>query len=350
MFSEQLDSDSKFWTKSLTSTIGLGALWRFPYLLYTNNGATFLLPFIIIMIFLGIPQYFLELSLGQYFQESMLYIYQKPGKKYGGVTFSIFLLCLLIGCYYIYVVAFALLYIFHLVGGTLPWNSDDEITLETIGVYNNFFKENILRFSEEPGERFNFNFPLLGSYALVSLLVYFMIRRELITNSKAILIKVAIPFVFLLLILAKLFTQKGFLYGFFKLTIPHTINFIHPGSWVAAAEQVLFQLSLGAGTLINLGAIRRKKSSVLKPCFILPMLNTVGSCLSGIVIYGFLGFLSNKFNSDIENFDLKSEGLIFTVYPMIFHDVFYGKFFLGLFLVVFIISGIDSQVKLEFNY
>lgn len=345
MFSEQLDSDTQFWMKSLTSTIGLGAIWRFPYLLYNNNGAEFLIPFLVFIVFMGIPQYFLEISVGQYFQESVFYIYQKPGKKFGGVVYSIFLLCLLIGCYYIYIFSYATLYLYHLFFGDLPWAQDGDLqTMMTES--NTFFKENILKFSETKSEMFEINFPLLAAFALCSTLTYFTIRRELLKDYRLVLAKVALPFVILLLLVLKVFTLPGFFYGFYHLTIPNVLNLMNPRSWVAAAEQVLFQLSLGAGTLTNLGAIRRKKSSVLKPCFILPILNGIGSCITAVLIYGFLGYLSKTYDLQIDDMPLKGEGMMFTVYPMIFSTLQYGKFFFGIFLMIFIISGIDSQVTI----
>lgn len=350
MFTEQLDSDTEFWTKSLSSTIGLGALWRFPYLLYRNKGAPFFIPFLIITVFLGIPQYFLELSLGQYFQESVFYIYQKPGKKYTGVTYTIFLLCILIGSYYIYIISFALLYIYFIFTGMIPWIDDTNDLKEMMEESNVFFKQRILNFSEDLDNRFLFNFPLLFAYTAITLVVYFLTRRRIGISSWVIFVKVAMPFVIILLLIGKIAILPGFLLGFYHLVIPNLANLMHPNSWVAAAEQVLFQLSLGAGTLINLGAIRRKKSSILKPCFILPILNALGSTLNGILIYGFFGYLATKYEMDIDNLPVSGEGLVFYAYPMIF-SLFgeYGKILLGIFFVIFLITGIDSQVPFSFN-
>lgn len=348
MFTEQLDSDTEFWTKSLSSTIGLGALWRFPYLLYRNKGAPFFIPFLIIMVFLGIPQYFLELSLGQYFQESVFYIYLKPGKKYTGVNYTIFLLCLIIGSYYIYIISFAILYIYFIFTGLIPWIDEQNDLQGMMEESNVFFKQRILNFSEDLNDRFLFNFPLLLAYTITVLAVYFLIRRRIGISSWIIFAKVALPFVVIFLLIGKIAFLPGFLLGFYHLTIPNVATMMHPNSWVAAAEQVLFQLSLGAGTLINQGAIRRKKSSIMKPCFVLPLLNALASSLNGILIYGFFGYLAGKFEMDIDALPVKGEGLVFYAYPMIF-TMFgdYGKILLGLFFGVFVITGIDSQVRLQ---
>ncbi|CAN7977344.1 unnamed protein product [Ixodes persulcatus] len=47
-------------------SVGLGNIWRFPYMAYVNGGAAFLIPYIILMITVGKPMYYLELILGQF--------------------------------------------------------------------------------------------------------------------------------------------------------------------------------------------------------------------------------------------------------------------------------------------
>ena len=56
----------EFFVSSLGLAVGLGNIWRFPYVCYQNGGGTFLIPYIIMLFFVGIPGLFFEQSIGQY--------------------------------------------------------------------------------------------------------------------------------------------------------------------------------------------------------------------------------------------------------------------------------------------
>ena len=61
----------EFFVSSLGLAVGLGNIWRFPYVCYQNGGGTFLIPYILMLIFVGIPALFFEQSTGQYAREGV---------------------------------------------------------------------------------------------------------------------------------------------------------------------------------------------------------------------------------------------------------------------------------------
>lgn len=66
---EKWGSDFEFWMTALGAAVGYGSIWRLPYLINQHGGGAFLIPYTLILLIFGIPQYFLEFSIGQYFRE-----------------------------------------------------------------------------------------------------------------------------------------------------------------------------------------------------------------------------------------------------------------------------------------
>jgi len=106
--------------------VGLGNLWRFPYLVYENGGGTFLIPYIIALCTLGIPMFILELGLGQLLRQGTVNMWVRlglPRLRGAGVaaTWTTFMAAL----YYLVIVAWTIFYIGQIAGsfssGTLPW-------------------------------------------------------------------------------------------------------------------------------------------------------------------------------------------------------------------------------------
>lgn len=84
----QWNNHCEFFLSSLGLAVGLGNLWRFPYICYINGGGTFLIPYILSLLFVGLPLFFLEMALGQYAGLSCTKIYRRiaPGNYFFLVT------------------------------------------------------------------------------------------------------------------------------------------------------------------------------------------------------------------------------------------------------------------------
>lgn len=77
---EHYDSFFQYVLSVLGFTVGYGGLWRFPYLVYDNGGGVFLIPYLICMIFFGMPLLYLEAAVGQMHQQTIPKIYTKINK------------------------------------------------------------------------------------------------------------------------------------------------------------------------------------------------------------------------------------------------------------------------------
>eukprot|EP00105_Crassostrea_gigas_P036551 XP_019920699.1 PREDICTED: sodium- and chloride-dependent glycine transporter 1 [Crassostrea gigas] len=100
--------------------VGLGNVWRFPYLVYRNGGGAFFIPYIIMLIFCGIPLLYMELAFGQYASLGPTTVWRAV-PIFKGIGISMVLASTLVGIYYNMVNAWAFHYLFSSMMAALPW-------------------------------------------------------------------------------------------------------------------------------------------------------------------------------------------------------------------------------------
>jgi solute carrier family 6 amino acid transporter-like protein 5/7/9/14 len=100
--------------------VGLGNVWRFPYLTYRNGGGAFLIPFILMLFLIGIPLFFLELNFGQFASLGPIAIWRvSPIMK--GLGFAMVFTNLMVALYYNVIISWCLYYLFASMTSKLPW-------------------------------------------------------------------------------------------------------------------------------------------------------------------------------------------------------------------------------------
>lgn len=102
-------------------TVGFGSFWRFPYLLYKNGGGAFLIPYILSMLFLGIPLFYMETLVGQMKQKSLPYIFSSIHKAYKMLGVAIVLVGFHIGSYYNIIITYSYRFLFSAFYNPLPY-------------------------------------------------------------------------------------------------------------------------------------------------------------------------------------------------------------------------------------
>ncbi|XP_070197949.1 sodium- and chloride-dependent glycine transporter 1-like [Littorina saxatilis] len=109
--------------------VGLGNVWRFPYLAYRNGGATFLFPYILMLIVAGLPLFFIELALGQFASEGPITVW-KMSPFFSGIGFAMCIISGVVSIYYNVIITYAIYYMFVSfvnLDGDLPWAKCDRI-------------------------------------------------------------------------------------------------------------------------------------------------------------------------------------------------------------------------------
>jgi solute carrier family 6 amino acid transporter-like protein 5/7/9/14 len=128
----------EFFLSSLGLAVGLGNIWRFPYVCYQNGGGTFLIPYIIMLLLVGLPLFFMEMSLGQYAGLSATKIYARLAPGLRGMGYGMITIPTIINFYYTVIMAYAFYFLF--MGFTadkkLPWGLCDDLSFNTENCYS----------------------------------------------------------------------------------------------------------------------------------------------------------------------------------------------------------------------
>ena len=117
----------EYFLSSLGLAVGLGNLWRFPYIAYQNGGGTFIIPYIIMLLVIGLPIFFMEMVFGQYAGLSATKIYGKLAPILRGMGFGVITIPTVVNFYYTVIMAYAFYFLFmgFVPNEKLPWGLCD---------------------------------------------------------------------------------------------------------------------------------------------------------------------------------------------------------------------------------
>ncbi|NXK15766.1 S6A17 protein, partial [Herpetotheres cachinnans] len=116
-------SKAQYILAQLGFSVGLGNIWRFPYLCHQNGGGAFLLLYLLLLFLLGIPLLFLELAAGQCLRQGSVGVWRSISPRLAGIGLASCLVCVFVALYYNVIIAWSLLYLARSFQHPLPWQS-----------------------------------------------------------------------------------------------------------------------------------------------------------------------------------------------------------------------------------
>ncbi|KAG5284152.1 hypothetical protein AALO_G00023500 [Alosa alosa] len=125
-----MQPDRPTWSKQIEFTlagignaVGLGNVWRFPYLCYRSGGGAFLVPYLFMLLVLGIPLLYMELIVGQYLRKGPVHVMEKVCPLLKGVGLATVAISFIMCTYYNVIITWSLYYLFSSFQSPLPWQS-----------------------------------------------------------------------------------------------------------------------------------------------------------------------------------------------------------------------------------
>jgi neurotransmitter:Na+ symporter, NSS family len=333
---DRWDSRALFLFAAIGSAVGLGNVWRFPYLAYKFGGGAFLIPYGIALFSIGIPLLILELMLGQKFQSGSVEAFRKVNKRFEGVGIAGIMTSFIIVSYYAVVMAWMLVYFFRSFGNPLPW----------IGDSKTYFFGEVLHLTSGIDHLGGLNLLVLFALFAVWVGIYFCVWKGVKSAEKVIRATAALPVIILLLLFFRGITLEGSFTGILYYVKPDFSLLKHGEIWLAAASQIFFTLSLAVGVMIAYASYNKPEQDVKKDAFIIAFVNSFISLFAGLVVFSILGYMTTVTGTSIKEVATSGPGLAFVVFPEALSLMPMSMLFSILFFVMLLTLGIDSAFSL----
>jgi len=327
-------SRTAFIYAAVGSAVGLGNIWRFPFLAEKFGGGAFLIPFLIALFVAGIPLLILEFALGQKIQKGAVDSLAAIKKKLSGLGWWALFTAFIVISYYVVIMAWSLIYLLTSFG--VQWSADPET----------YFFSNVLQISDSINVLGGIVPAIFIALLINWVLIYFAIRNGIKSVSKVVMWTVPIPIILLVVLLIRAFTLDGAMIGITAYLTPDFSALFDTEVWIAAVSQVFFSLSIAFGVMIAYSSYNKKESDITKNAFTVGIADTVIAIIAGFVVFGTLGFMADQQGIAFDEVVASGPGLAFIAFPKALSLMPFASLFSVLFFVTLLTLAIDSAFSL----
>lgn len=331
---ENWSARSGFILAAIGSAVGLGNIWRFPYVTYENGGGAFLVPYLIALFTAGLPLLFLDYAVGHKYRGAPPTAYKKVSKPMEAVGWWQVMVTLAIGAYYASVLSWAGSYIFFSWGQ--KWGEDTQT----------FFFKNYLETADTLAFGFvpHLFFGLLIVWGITMLILYGGIKKGVEVANKIFIPLLIVLFTILVIQAIRL---PGASIGLDALFTPDWAAMTNYKVWLAAYGHIFFSLSVGFGIMLTYASYLKPKSNVTGSGIVVGLANSSFELLAGIGVFAALGFMAQSAGVEFKDVVSGGIGLAFIAFPKLISSLGAGADLFGfLFFSSLVVAGITSMVSI----
>uniref|UniRef100_A0A8C4YMJ6 Transporter n=2 Tax=Gopherus evgoodei TaxID=1825980 RepID=A0A8C4YMJ6_9SAUR len=339
----QWSNKMEFMLSMAGEIIGLGNVWRFPYLCYKNGGGAFFIPYLIFLFTCGIPVFFLETALGQYTSQGGVTAWRKICPLFEGIGYASQVIESYLNIYYIVILSWAIFYLFSSFTAVLPWatcnnpwNSDRCVdflnhsnmenwtaSANATSPVTEFWEKRVLGLTDGIHNLGTVRWELALCLLFAWVICYFCIWKGVKSTGKVVYFTATFPYLMLFILLFE--------------------GLADPQVWMDAGTQIFFSYAICQGCLTALGSYNKYNNNCYRDCFMLCFLNSATSFVAGFAIFSVLGFMAQEQGVPISEVAESGPGLAFIAYPKAVTMMPVSQLWSCLFFLMLIFLGLDSE-------
>ncbi|KAG7333306.1 hypothetical protein KOW79_003441 [Hemibagrus wyckioides] len=288
-------------------SVGLGNVWRFPYLCQKNGGGAYLVPYLILLVMIGIPLFFLELAVGQRIRRGSIGVWNYISPRLGGIGFASCVVCFFVALYYNVIIGWSLFYFSQSFQQPLPWHECPLVKNKTTtyvvpeceksSATTYYWYREALDISDSISESGGLNWKmtlcLLAAWSMVCLAMI----KGIQSSGKVMYFSSLFPYVVLICFLVRALLLKGSVDGIIHMFTPKLEIMLEAKVWREAATQVFFALGLGFGGVIAFSSYNKRNNNCHFDAVLVSFINFFTSVLATLVVFAVLGFKANIMNA-----------------------------------------------------
>ena len=319
---------------AIGSAVGLGNIWRFPYVAYDNGGGAFMVPYLIALLTAGIPLLFLDSIIGHKYRTAAPRAYKKFSPSGQFVGWWQTLVSFVIAIYYAAVIVWAGSYMFFSFGQ--KWGEDT----------TNFF---VSDFVKHTGDLTSVFVPQMFIGLVIVWAVSILIMFGGIRKGVELANKICLPLLLVLfgIMVYKAVNLPGAIVGLNAFFEPNWVKMKDPNVWLAAYGHIFFSLSVGFGIMVTYASYLKKNTNLTGAGLVVGFANSSFELIAGIGIFAAIGFMAVSTGQDVSEVASGGVGLAFFVFPKIISTMGASGDIVGfLFFGSLVVAGISSLISI----
>jgi len=315
---EQWGSQLGFILASAGAAVGLGNVWKFPYMTGTNGGAAFVAVYLIIILLIGASMLVVDFVVGRYGKSNAVDAYKKISSKFAWMGYLGIFCAILVLSYYAVIGGWIIHYMFNSFT-TLATIAPDQVG----GFFGNFISNPIS--------------PLIPQFMFMLFTVYIVMKGIKDGIEKWNKIMMPALLIMLVVLVFRSVTLEGAMAGV-EFYLKPDFSKVTMATIVAACGQVFFSLNVGTTGMVVYGSYLGEEANIPKSTLPVILTDTAVALLAGLIV------IPAAFAFGVE--PGAGPGLVFITVPGLFSQIPFGGFFCFLFFTLLLFASITSSVSI----